>query len=91
MKRFEISFYIGDAPHRAEIIPEQESGQLVYKCVLTSDIYFKLRKNAENKWENLDGNSSAMSKLVGWEIDRHLKKENLKKKNFINRWDLNFG
>ena len=89
MKRFEISFYIGDAPHRAQIVPEQEGGQLVFKCILSAEIFFKIRKNDNNKWENLDGNSSALSKLIGWEIDNYLKKENLKKKNFINRWDLN--
>ena len=78
MKKFEINFYMGDAPHRAEIVPEQEGGQLIFKCILGADIYFKIRKNEQNKWENLNGNSSALSKLIGWEIDNYLKKENLK-------------
>ena len=80
MEKFEVTFYLGDTQHKAEIIPEESAAQIVYTCIISSNIIFKIRKNKQNKWENLDGNVSAMSKLIGWEIDNYLKTPALRKK-----------
>ena len=91
MDKFEVTFYLGDTQHKAEIIPEESAAQIVYTCVISSNIIFKIRKNRQNKWENLDGNVSAMSKLIGWEIDNHLKHTSLKKKSISSGWDINLS
>jgi hypothetical protein len=91
MEKFEITFYLGDAQHKAEIIPEESATQIVYTCLISSNIIFKIRKNNQNKWENLDGNVSAMSKLIGWEIDNYLKQASLKKKSITSGWNINLS
>ncbi len=91
MTRFEIDFFIGETSHHAEITAEVEFSRYIYTCVINNTIVFKIRKNNENKWENLEGNSSALSKLIGWEIDHYLKNENLKKKKYIGNWDINLS
>jgi len=91
MQKFELKFYLGDTLTRAEIAPEETAARLVYTCVINSTIVFKIRKNDENKWENLDGNSSAICKLIGWEIDNYLKQNNLRKKRISTGWDINLS
>ena len=91
MEKFEVTFYLGDTQHKAEIIPEESASQIIYTCIISKNIIFKIRKNKQNKWENLDGNVSAMSKLIGWEIDNHLKQTSLKKKSIGSGWDINLS
>jgi len=91
MEKFEVTFYLGDTQHKAEIIPEESASQIIYTCLISKNIIFKIRKNKQNKWENLDGNVSAMSKLIGWEIDNHLKQATLKKKSISSGWDINLS
>jgi hypothetical protein len=91
MEKFEVTFYLGDTQHKAEIIPEESASQIMYTCIISKNIIFKIRKNKQNKWENLDGNVSAMSKLIGWEIDNHLKQVSLKKKSISSGFDINLS
>ena len=91
MDKFEVTFYLGDTQHKAEIIPEESAAQIVYTCIINTNIIFKIRKNKQNKWENLDGNVSAMSKLIGWEIDNYLRQAVLKKKSISSGWDINLS
>jgi len=91
MEKFEVNFYLGDTQHKAEIIPEESASQIVYTCLISKNIIFKIRKNKQNKWENLDGNVSAMSKLIGWEIDNYLKQAGLKKKSISSGFDINLS
>jgi hypothetical protein len=91
MEKFEVTFYLGDTQHKAEIIPEESATQVVYTCIISSNIIFKIRKNKQNKWENLDGNVSAMSKLIGWEIDNYLRQTSLKKKSISSGFDINLS
>ncbi len=91
MEKFEVTFYLGDTQHKAEIIPEESAMQITYTCIISNNIIFKIRKNKQNKWENLDGNVSAMSKLIGWEIDNYLKQLSIKKKSISTGWDINLS
>jgi len=91
MQKFEVTFYLGQTLHRAEITAEEVAAQRIYTCVINDNIIFKIRKNTKNKWENLDGNNSAMSKLIGWEIDNYLKETNLRKKRITRNWDINLS
>jgi hypothetical protein len=91
MEKFEVTFYLGDTQHKAEIIPEESAAQIIYTCIISSNIIFKIRKSKQNKWENLDGNVSAMSKLIGWEIDNYLKTASIKKKSISSGWDINLS
>jgi len=91
MEKFEVNFYLGDTQHKAEIIPEESASQIIYTCLISKNIIFKIRKNKQNKWENLDGNVSAMSKLIGWEIDNYLKQASIKKKSISSGWDINLS
>jgi len=91
MEKFEVNFYLGDTQHKAEIIPEESASQIIYTCLISKNIIFKIRKNKQNKWENLDGNVSAMSKLIGWEIDNYLKQAGLKKKSISSGFDINLS
>lgn len=84
MKPFEISFSIGDTDHTAQVTPELVDSNLVYTCLINSSVLFSIRKNNENRWENQEGNSSALCRLIGWEIDHHLKRQHLKSKRPIN-------
>jgi len=91
MENFEITFYLGDTQHKAEIIPEESATQITYTCIISKNIIFKIRKNNQNKWENLDGNVSAMSKLIGWEIDNFLRQATTKKKSISTNFDINLS
>ena len=91
MEKFEVNFYLGDTQHKAEIIPEESATQIIYTCIISKNIIFKIRKNSQNKWENLDGNVSAMSKLIGWEIDNYLRHAATKKKSLSSGWDINLS
>lgn len=84
MKPFELSFSIGNTDHTAYVTPELRDASLVYTCLINSSVLFSIRKNNENRWENEGGNASALCRLIGWEIDHHLKRMHLKSKKTIN-------
>lgn len=84
MKPFEVSFSIGESDHIAQVTPELQDSHLIYTCLINDSVVFSIRKNSENRWENLEGNSSALCKLIGWQIDHHLKRQLLKTKKPIN-------
>ena len=88
MKPFEVTFSIGDADHIASVTPEMKNAELVYTCLINQSVLFTIRKNNENRWENLEGNASALCRLIGWEIDHHLKRSLLKQKKPITNFDL---
>jgi hypothetical protein len=84
MQPFELTFSIGENDHIAFVTPELRESKLVYSCLIDNSVMFTIRKNEENRWENLEGNASALCRLIGWEIDHHLKRVLLKSKKTIN-------
>jgi hypothetical protein len=84
MTPFDISFSIGDTDHLARVTPEIKDTSLIYTCLINSSVLFSIRKNNENRWENQEGNASALCRLIGWEIDHYLKRQHLKSKRSIN-------
>ena len=88
LKPFEVVFSIGDADHKALVTPELRSTTLVYTCLINESVVFTIRKNNDNRWENMEGNASALCRLIGWEIDHYLKRLHLKNKKPVNRFDL---
>jgi len=90
MTPFEVTFSIGDTDHVASVTPEMKDSFLVYSCLINDAVLFTIRKNHENRWINDEGNTSALCRLIGWEIDHYLKRVNLKSKRPVNRFDLYF-
>lgn len=88
MKPFELVITIGENTHQALVTPEIKDSRLIYTCLINDAVIFSICKDNENRWQNLEGNASALSRLVGWEIDHHLKRTLLKKKMPVNRFDL---
>lgn len=84
MNPFEVAFSIGDTDHIAQVTPELKDTNLIYTCLINDSVLFSIRKNNDNRWENLEGNASALCRLIGWEIDHHLKRQLLKSKRPIN-------
>ena len=84
MKPFEITFSIGEADHTAYVTPEMKDSLLVYTCLINNSVLFSICKNKENRWVNHEGNASALCRLIGWEIDHHLKRVLLKSRKPIN-------
>lgn len=90
MKPFEVTFSIGDTDHTAFVTPEMRNAELVYTCLINDSVVFTIRKNQDNRWENMEGNASALCRLIGWEIDHQLKRLLLKNQKPINNFDLYF-
>lgn len=88
MKPFEVTFSIGDTDHTAFVTPEMRNSELVYSCLINESVVFTIRKNNDNRWENQEGNASALCRLIGWQIDHHLKRVLLKDRKPINNFDL---
>ncbi|HEX6181592.1 MAG TPA: hypothetical protein VFZ47_10130 [Chitinophagaceae bacterium] len=88
MKPFEVTFSIGDTDHTAFVTPEMRNSELVYSCLINDSVLFTIRKNNDNRWENHEGNASALCRLIGWQIDHHLKRVLLKDRKPINNFDL---
>ena len=84
MKPFEINFSIGETDHIACVTPEIKDTILVYTCLINDSVLFSICKNKENRWVNHEGNASALCRLIGWEIDHHLKRVLLKNRKPIN-------
>jgi hypothetical protein len=84
MTPFEVLFSIGDTDYTAYVTPEMRDSNLIYNCLINNSVLFSIRKNSENRWENQDGNASALCRLIGWEIDHHLKRMHLKSRKPIN-------
>lgn len=87
---FEVTFAIGNTDHKALVTPGMKDRDLVYTCLINGSVVFSIRKNNDNRWENLEGNASALCRLIGWEIDHHLKRVLLKNKKPVNNFDLYF-
>lgn len=87
MKPFAVTFSIGETDHTAFVTPGMINSSLVYACLINESVVFTIRKNKENRWENLEGNASALCKLIGWEIDHYLKRYHLKNRKPINNFD----
>lgn len=88
MTPFEVTFSIGETDHTAYVTPEMKDASLVYTCLINNSVLFTIRKDSDNRWENMEGNASALCRLIGWEIDHQLKRMLLKNKKAVNRFDL---
>ena len=88
LKPFEVMFSIGETDHAALVTPELKNTELVYTCLINESVVFTIRKNNENRWENMEGNASALCRLIGWEIDHYLKRLHLKNQRPVNKFDL---
>ncbi|MGB8190873.1 MAG: hypothetical protein WCF67_03085 [Chitinophagaceae bacterium] len=84
IKPFEVSFSIGDTEHIALVTPGMKDRDLIYTCLINETVVFSIRKNNDNRWENMEGNASALCRLIGWEIDHYLKRVLLKSKKPVN-------
>jgi hypothetical protein len=85
---FEVTFSIGETDHVACVTPEMKNASLVYTCLINGAVLFTIRKNNDNCWENMEGNASALCRVIGWQIDHHLKRVLLKNKKPVTRFDL---